>query len=66
MSSKVKYGAMLSTGYAGATKQGFILKRFKADTFSAINPAYLFTSQCPDLKRRKPPASKKVRHEAFR
>ena len=35
-------------------------------TGSAIDPAYLFTSLCPDPKRRKPPARKKVQHEAFR
>jgi len=35
-------------------------------TGSAIDPAYLFTSLCPDLERRKPPARKKVQHEAFR
>ena len=35
-------------------------------TGSAIDPAFLFTSLCPDPKRRKPPARKKVQHEAFR
>ena len=35
-------------------------------TGSAIDPAYLFTSLCPDPKRRKPPVRKKVQHEAFR
>ncbi|MTK06525.1 MAG: hypothetical protein F8N38_05480 [Hungatella sp.] len=33
-------------------------------TGSAIDPAYLFTSLCPDPKRRKLPARKKVQREA--
>jgi len=33
-------------------------------TGSAVDPAYLFTSLCPDPKRRKPPARKKVQYEA--
>jgi len=33
-------------------------------TGSAIDPAYLFTSLCPDSKRRMPPVRKKVQHEA--
>jgi hypothetical protein len=32
-------------------------------TGSAIDPPYLFTSLCPDPKRRRPPARKKVQHE---
>lgn len=35
-------------------------------TGSAIDPAFLFTSLCPDPKRRKPPTRKKVQHETFR
>jgi len=35
-------------------------------SFSAQMPAYAYTSLCPDPKRRKPPARKKVLHEAFR
>lgn len=33
-------------------------------SFSAQMPAYIYTSLCPDRKRRKPPARKKVQHEA--
>jgi len=32
-------------------------------TGSAIDPAYLFTSLCPDSKRRMPPVRKKVQNE---
>jgi len=35
-------------------------------SFSAQMPAYTYTSLCSDPKRRKPPARKKVQHEAFR
>ncbi|WP_349672965.1 hypothetical protein [Lacrimispora sp.] len=35
-------------------------------SFSAQMPAYTYTSLCPDPKRRKHPARKKVQHEAFR
>lgn len=42
------------------------IKAPPAMTGSAMDPAYLFTSLCPDLKRRKPPARKKVDHETGR
>lgn len=35
-------------------------------SFSAQMPAYTYTRLCPDSKRRKPPARKKVQNEAFR
>ncbi|QRV21713.1 hypothetical protein [Lacrimispora saccharolytica] len=63
MSSKDEHAAILSTEHARAAKQYYILNGPKADTISAREPAYLFTSLCPDPKRRKPPAKKKVQHE---
>lgn len=40
------------------------VKSLPVMTGSARDPAYLFTSLCPDPKRRNPPARKKVQHEA--
>ncbi|MTK05680.1 MAG: hypothetical protein F8N38_01140 [Hungatella sp.] len=63
MSSKEEHAAAFTTERARAAKQVYILKGPKADTFSATNPAYAYTSSCPDPKRRKP-ARKMVQHEA--
>ena len=64
MSSKEEHAATLSTEHARAAKQEYILKGPKAGTFSALNPAYTYTSLCPDPKHRKPPVRKKVQDEA--
>ncbi len=63
MSSKEEHAAALTTERARAAKQEYILKGNKADTFSATNPAYAYTSLCLDPKRRKP-ARKMMQHEA--
>ncbi|GLB24202.1 hypothetical protein LXJ15735_04430 [Lacrimispora xylanolytica] len=64
MSSKEEHAAMIVTERARAAKQEHILKGPKVDTFSAKKLAYAYTSLCPDPKRRKPPARKKVQDEA--
>ncbi|MDK2966496.1 hypothetical protein [Lacrimispora sp.] len=64
MSSKDEHAVVVATEHARAAKQDYILKGPKADTFSATNPPYTYTSLCPDPKRRKPPARKKVQHDA--
>ena len=46
-----------------AAKQDSILKAPPVMSFSATNPAYTYTSLCPDRKRRKPPVRKKVQDE---
>lgn len=58
MSSKDEHAAAVVTEHARAAKQDYILKGPKADTFSATNPPYAYTSLCPDPKRRKPPSRK--------
>lgn len=58
MSSKEDHAATLSTERARAAKQEYILKGPKAGTFSALNPAYTYTSLCPDPKRRRSPRQK--------
>ena len=65
MSSKDEHAAMHSMEYARAAKQGYILKGPPATTFSAKNPAYTYTSLCPDRGMREPLRyRKKVDHEA--
>lgn len=64
MSSKEKHADAMVTERARAAKQDYIMKGPRAGTFSALNPAYAFTSLCPDPKRRKPPMWKKVQNEA--
>lgn len=64
MSSKEKHADAMVSERARAAKQDYILKGPRAGTFSALNPAYAFTSLCPDRSLRKPPARKKVQHEA--
>lgn len=44
-------------------KQDSMLKTPPVTTGSAKDPAYLFTSLCPDPKRRKPPVRKKEENE---
>lgn len=63
MSSKDEHAAAVATERARAAKQDYILKGSKADTFSATNPPYTYTSLCPDPKHRKPPARKTVDHD---
>lgn len=45
------------------TETAIAIKAPPVTTGSATDPAYLFTSLCPDPKRRKPPARKKVQDE---
>lgn len=61
MSSKEEHADAVATERARAAKQDYILKGPKANSFSALNPAYTYTSLCPDPKRRKPPKRKSER-----
>lgn len=54
---------MSKEDFIRAAKQDSMLKTPPVRTGSATEPAYLFTSLCPDPKRRKPPVRKKVDHE---
>lgn len=54
MSSKEEHATMLSTEHARAAKQDYILKGPPAMTFSAMHPAYSYTSLCPDPELREP------------
>lgn len=59
MSSKDEHAAMLSTEHARAAKQVCILKGPGANTQSAKEPAYLYTSLCPDSALREPLVKRK-------
>jgi hypothetical protein len=64
LSSKEEHADAVATERARAAKQEYILKWPKADSFSATNPAYTYTSLCPDSSLRTCPVRKKVQYEA--
>lgn len=59
MSSKDEHADAVATERSRAAKQEYILKGPKAGTFSALNPAYTYTSLCPDPELREPPGRRK-------
>lgn len=58
LSSKEEHAAAVATERSRAAKQEYILKGPKAGTFSALNPAYTYTSLCSDRSLRRSPRQK--------
>jgi hypothetical protein len=65
MSSKEEHAIAFYTERSRAAKQDYILKGQKAGTFSALMPAYAYTSLCLDPLLRTGPACAKARASVF-